>query len=448
MTLDSKKDLQNNMLNKIMFYFILLQPVIDVFTSFNENYFKLPISLGIAVRALFLIASVIMTIYYGFRNKKWLNLLYLFLVSGYCVIYLGASLLENSTHVFMVDMMGLVKTFYFCYVMILFMTIYEQLDISKIKQAVVGCISMYTVSIVVAVLTGTSFSAYKLTGSGYVGWFYAGNEVGAILAMLIPLLSSYLFMKNKLHWTHLVLGLCACLGTTLVGVRTVFLAVIIFLVLCVVWGIINIIFKGKSTEYNKKLYIKTIVGSLVLLCVINVSYHMSFIKENMASHEIEQSVTEEETSTKSELENNAVFERLNLLLNHRLTYMIPKLDYYQQSDLPYRLLGIGYTHGEGENESEKLIEIDFLDIFMGHGYIGTLLYFTPIIIGIFKYLFLYFRRFSKNIKNLEICVYLYSFFIGIGISITAGHLFTAPAVSIYLAIMMIFIHDYYVRKNG
>ncbi|MFK4998713.1 O-antigen ligase family protein [Bacillus sp. N9] len=40
---------------------------------------------------------------------------------------------------------------------------------------------------VVSIATSTSISSYDHTKIGYTGWFYAGNEIGAILAIISPI---------------------------------------------------------------------------------------------------------------------------------------------------------------------------------------------------------------------------------------------------------------------
>lgn len=434
----NNKDKMNQIVSQILFYFILCQPIIDVFTSLNENFIKAPISLGIVIRSLFMVFAAFVTLYYSWTEKKWFNLFYLFLTGFYCIAYLIISLIRNDLSTMMIDIMGLVKTFYFAFVLNMFLVIYQKLDMNKIKNAVLVCAGLYTCSIVVAVLTGTSFATYKNANTGYVGWFYAGNEVGAILALLLPVFCCFLFMSKKVRIRDLILGLCVGATTTLVGVRTVFLSIIIFLGLCMVWSVLNAFIHFKNKKINKKIYVKTFTMCMVLVCVIQVMYHMSFIKDNMQMHEtehVETPVEEEE----EHVEENATFQKFDMILNHRLTYMIPKMNYYKQCATVDKAFGIGYTHGEGKDESQKMVEIDMLDIFFAHGWIGFIIYFMPIIFFALRFLYLYFKNLALNFSNLETCTFMYSLFISLGISCTAGHLFTAPAVSIYMAILIMLL---------
>ena len=86
-----------------------------------------------------------------------------------------------------------------------------------------------------------------------------------------------------------------------------------------------------------------------------------------------------------------------------------------------------------------MIEMDFHDLFYSLGIIGFIVYILPFLfilynIGLF---------FLKNIKKLFKPIYLFlllALALGLGTSYSAGHVLTAPAVSIYLNIVLAFLY--------
>ena len=88
-------------------------------------------------------------------------------------------------------------------------------------------------------------------------------------------------------------------------------------------------------------------------------------------------------------------------------------------------------------QERKLVEIDYFDIFFCHGILGTLIYLVPLATLIFISLKRFFTRFIINIKNYTLIFMIYSILIGFGIALTAGHVFTAPAVSMVLILTIL-----------
>ena len=57
---------------------------------------------------------------------------------------------------------------------------------------------------VISISTSTDFGSYEWMKVGSRGWFYAGNELGSILAIIF-LLWYYILFKNKELETHFIL---------------------------------------------------------------------------------------------------------------------------------------------------------------------------------------------------------------------------------------------------
>ena len=95
-------------------------------------------------------------------------------------------------------------------------------------------------------------------------------------------------------------------------------------------------------------------------------------------------------------------------------------------------MGFSNTDRISNSRVEKLIEIDFLDIFFHLGLLAIFIVAFPFIYTFIIYLK---KRKSETIKfNTNIFFYLMIIFLTLGISSTAGHTYLAPAVSIYISI--------------
>ena len=102
-----------------------------------------------------------------------------------------------------------------------------------------------------------------------------------------------------------------------------------------------------------------------------------------------------------------------------------------------KILGLGYSYKIESNVNNSLIEMDFLALLFNHGIMGCIIYIVPIcyfavycIKRIWKFRKLFWKRDN-------VIVYAYGILIGLACAVVAGHVLIAPAVSIYLAILIV-----------
>ena len=100
-------------------------------------------------------------------------------------------------------------------------------------------------------------------------------------------------------------------------------------------------------------------------------------------------------------------------------------------------MGLGYSYKIGKEINSNLIEMDFLALLFYHGVLGFIFYIIPI---------LYFAMYCiKKIwglrkslwKNENLVVYTYGILIGLACAAVSGHVLIAPAVSIYIALLIV-----------
>jgi hypothetical protein len=288
------------------------------------------------------------------------------------------------------------RTFYFPILFILIVNMKDEVKkFIEIKYLLIS-ISIYCSIIILGFITNTAFSSYEIAKVGTAGYFYAANEVGNIIAILLPFVFEYVF--NKINYKKVLYFILIVAAIFILGTKTPFIS----LVICSLYYIFK--------EVNKKDIIKVSVMSLISLVFIfvvipltplykNVIIHASFLKLNNISELIE----------KPELFDHFV-------LGSRLQFLNSNAEIYLNSTINDKLLGIGYI------ENSKLAEMDFNDILFRQGIIGFIVYF-----GTIFYVFLNKLIYKKYILPITLIIL---------ISGIVGHVMTAPAVSTFAAYIL------------
>lgn len=92
-------------------------------------------------------------------------------------------------------------------------------------------------------------------------------------------------------------------------------------------------------------------------------------------------------------------------------------------------MGVGQTQYENLNHNQ-IVEIDFADIFFAYGLFG-LLYFGMLM----SFLIVQAVRFSSNKRHIYSNYVLLMIWILIGISATAGHVFSSGMAAVFIGIV-------------
>ena len=123
-------------------------------------------------------------------------------------------------------------------------------------------------------------------------------------------------------------------------------------------------------------------------------------------------------------------------------YSVENLNYYLYSGSVNQLFGLSWTDRESIDytTNNKLIEIDYFDILIHYGIIGFIIYFLPLVV------FLFYTIINIKYIKVETYIYLFTIITILGAALLAGHIFSAPAVSIYLILLMI-ISLFEIDKN-
>ncbi|MBQ8192743.1 MAG: O-antigen ligase family protein [Bacilli bacterium] len=426
---------------KLLYLFLILQPIIDLITSIMTRFVNFDITLGMITRALFLIILLIYTIFFNNSKYKRKTIIYFIIFFMFILLYF-----LTKPDIFKLDFLikevtNLFKYFYLPITSVCLLNCFDSLRIDKEKIGKIFVINVvvFSVLIIIPELTNTSFSSYYGSNSGSVGWFFAANEVGAILTLLFP----YIYKLG--HQNRLVkLLICAIfiiVAMMIIGTKTAFFGMILTeIVFCIYFLIIR-----------KKITIKPFLIALLILIISTVLIPSLPATNNMKNHidrlTEEENVTDVEEEDNYEDKQNTLFGRiLKVALSSRDIYLYDTYDIYEESATVDKVFGIGFVNRQSIDNSKikKLIEIDIFDIFFHYGIIGFIVYFAPI-------LWIYFKSIYEVIRNklkldFSKLLYLYAITLLIGISCLAGHIFGAPAVSIYLAFSLVLLNREYEEK--
>ena len=374
----------------ILSFLIVLQPIIDmtIGLSIKTNFFPSIMSL---IRMIILIFLLYYFVFVNTSKIKKKIILMLMIIFTYLLCFF-----INMDFSF-VELKSAIKVFYFPLIFLIIVSIFNEEKKFIDKKYFLISLGLYALIIIVGHLTNTAFNSYFESKVGTSGYFHSANEIGAIISILLPFAFGYVFNKVSLKkFLYLFLIISAIL---LLGTKTPFISLFI----CLIYYIFRLVNRNSIVKISL-IFIPSMIllSTLVLMTPVykNMVIHVKFL-------EVE-SITE--FITKPELIDH-------FLLGSRLKFLDNNNQIYQRSGISNQLFGIGYVN------DPKLVEMDLFDILFRQGIIGCLIYFSII----FNILLFNKQKYNKkHILPLALIVL---------ISTVVGHVFTAPAVSIFVAII-------------
>ncbi len=400
---------------------LILQPIIDFLTSFMVRFSGSAVTIGVILRFLFLVVLGCIVLFYIPWKQKKLSLLFVFLSILYGIGYIVVNFETFGT--FFVEVKGYMKTFFLPYMTVFLYDICRYYKVKIDLKYLVVCAMIYITVIFLADLTNSSFFSYAYDKVGHVGWFYAANEIGAVVALLSFLVFHAIGnLKNKLlsYFLLIVYGHVSLL----IGTKVPFFGVCIAFAVLIVY---QLCLKEK----------KKIILFICALVTVLAFAPFSNLAKNLGIHinllQIKEEVSNEQISNSDKL--------TSLVLSDRDIYLKKNISVFTEQNIWRKAFGIGYYHNEGEY---KLIEMDFADILVTQGFIGFFL-----IISLALYLVVnIFRNIVKRRFRFDEMSFLTFMSLGLALAISfiAGHVLVAPAVSIYVALFIMQCKWMYVEK--
>lgn len=418
--------------------FIILNPFIDLITSFSIAFLKLNITFGMITRFMFLLVLLYYLFFKSNSKYKKLSIMYIAIVILFGSFYLINMYLLKGISVMMLEIKILFKVFYFPILLVTLFNYFEEHK-NKFNSQILTFLSIiYLTFILIPILTNTSFSTYSSGKIGNIGWFYSPNEIGAVLAIISPFIIYK--MKNNLNKWY-VYGLFALYAFIMlvIGTKVPFLGILLTVITLLTCSILGFLLdKTKRDEIWIFLRKPLIIPFVILILIIVFVYQYSNLNFNMNHHK------------KSLIGNNPTSELKeedykNLIFSSRDKYNELMIKKFKLADTKQQLFGMGHMDIHKQFDRQyNIVEIDYMDIFYMYGVFGFIIYFMFLFVLIIDIILKIIKNFKKIIYDERIITYIISVALIFGIALFAGHVFTAPAVSLYPALI---ISSLYIKSN-
>ncbi len=399
--------------NKLFVLYIMLQPIIDIFTSYFLLGLETSITPGLILRN---IALGLFVLYILFYEK--VHVTYFIIVAVYYAVHFVVNYYAKDVFAIFQEVAYFSKYVFFLvgYFALkhLLQNAKDKTFKDKIIQAMWIAMSIISISILFAALTGTGIEAYASEKLGQTGWFFSGNQVGASMAILFPVAFLYTLKQNKLRYYIFIL--CNMIAMFIVGTKAAYLGIVLGLG-GALFSLMVELFKNKNKNLNKSFIVV-----LILIVAVGVYTPHSYMYQNIIIHQ----------SWQNEVD-------IDPILNGRELKSGSIQEDYLNQDFLRQLIGVGYGGNYESKESIVIIERDFHEIFLYYGIIGFMILLYYPIVTYLKILLSYLKQIMK--PKMDDTMLLISITAAFGCAFIAGHVFFSPAVSIYLLCSMCLIQE-------
>ncbi|MGI6325025.1 MAG: O-antigen ligase family protein [Bacilli bacterium] len=385
----------NNYIHKNIIFLIslllMLQPIIDTLIGLSIEYNYLTSFTFIFRFSIFAFFLYYFIFIYRSPLKKY-YLLLLGIIATYILMYFIHMDYNIS------ELKIAIRVFYLPIIFIILNAIFGHQKQLLDKKIFLIALGTYSFIILLSFITNTAFNSYDAVKLGQSGYFHAANEIGAIIAILLPFTIDYL--ANNITTKKILYFLLVVIAILILGTKTPFISLVICMVVY--------LFKFINNKNILKLTMLSIVsiiffGFLLTLTPIykNLIIHLEYLKID---------------NIKELIFDINSFD--HFFLGSRFRLFIENTMFYLDNPINYQLFGVGYLN------YSKLIEMDFFDILYRQGLIGFSLYFIPII-----YLFNIYKKYYNAKYTLSIILIVL-------VAGVVGHVLVAPAVSIFVATIL------------
>jgi hypothetical protein len=440
----------NKRILNLFLIFILFQPVIDILTTLSIVQFESSATVGVLIRFLYMFAGLVFILLHVKRSKlAKFSFMYLLILGLFTVLTLGVNYFIKSPFYVGQELKFFIKVVYVNIVFLNFILVFsimkeKGIDLFKksLKYIMISSL-IISVSMIISLITGTSLESYESAKIGYTGWFFAGNEIGAIIAIILPILCLYainktITIKDFYFWIPVIF---ASFSLLMLGTKVGYGAILITLAAAVFVSAIEFWRKKKEQGFNNKNNL--IISTVLLLALLvstpftpvfnNINVHLGFLGfDTNEQADDEQSPDENEEKEKEEKHLSSK-QVQNLILSSREEFLAQHTEDYMESPLLQKAFGVGYA-GNYTEPDPKMIEMDFYDLFFSYGILGFIVFMAPILYFTFRIAKALFKDLPGFFRPYPLMLSA-SVVLTLGIAYFAGHVFTAPSVSIYFGLI-------------
>lgn len=448
--------------DKLLCVLIVLCPILDMLSFIFRNTFETKISPSTFLRP---VISIIVIMYIIIKDKNRWKIIGVGAIYGiYALIHIivFSKMRTGCSYGSMLHEAQYLMNYSFMILnLFLFMYVLKKENIKHIQKSLFIALTIYIVSIYIAILTGTSSYTYPIEQMGAKGWFESGNSLSAILVLsmfiLLPQIKKQENIKQKIVYIS-VITLVGIFLMTQIGTRVGLFGFILTIGLYIFLEIIFNLIKNK--RINKKIVFSGFGIIVVMAIVILVLGSNTFTRRKHIQEESQNSYDEtqndvahltgdvleickairensledgylSEAEKKSFLELYDIANKYNLKSNDQRLHQIiyNTLLVKNQHDFGLILVGNGYLN----NFRELVLEMELMSFLLNFGLVGFALYIVPFL-SILIYAFI---QIIKNIKKLDVeCIML---FLGSGfayvLSLLSGYVFFNSSSMIIVIIL-------------
>ncbi|AIK29746.1 O-antigen ligase family protein [Bacillus anthracis] len=434
--------------------FIVFQPILDLLTSFSMYVLHMSATVGIVVRFAFMLLALGYLLLHHKQQGAKKYILYLCLFGIVLAIGLVNNLMIKSPVSFGEEVKFIMKSVYpivllFGYIIALKELKNNEFAFHKIITYFLYATLILSISIITAMATGTDFPSYPNSKIGSRGWFFAGNDLSSIFAIMFPIVVLYSVHKTTsfskvYYWIPTVLAMYASI---MIGTKVGYGAIVITLGIALFFLFIEYMMHRKKEGKGFTYLVNTIVAAVVLggLLVLtpqtpiakNMSIHLQIYEYKKSVQDEkdrkEGKVVKEEEHKQGELTDS---EMKSLIYSDRDKFLKVYKQYYKEAPLSQKLFGMGYAGNY--TTKMKLVEMDFHDLFFAFGIVGFLMYLLPLLYFGIKIFIRLITNFKKlfSVKHMLLASTLV---LSLGIGFMSGHVLTAPAVSIFFVVILAYL---------
>ena len=422
----------------LLYTFLISLPILDLLSSITNRITDSFFSVGMIIKGIAIIISVFYIIFISSSKYRKITLWYFGFILLYIILYFTYKTDLLNPNIFLNECNYLLRFIYFPIMLNMLINIFDEKGFPKDKLNKIIFVSLiiYIIFITIPTIFNINFSSYSnVNYAGSVGWYYAANEVSTILLLLFPFV--YVLYNNK-KIVMIILFLISLYTIGLIGTKVTLFGILIITFLILVLSII------KEKKINSKNIIIPFLMFLVSILFMVNNYAAANMKNSLSESEMNEiaNINKELSSDEEKYKNDKFYIKFkeigSKLLSSRDVYALNTYHIYKKSYKDdYSLFGMGFSNTTRINNirSEKLIEIDILDVFFHLGIVGILLLACP-----FIYAFYIVLKEKKNL-TVESIFLILMILLTLGISSTAGHVYLAPAVSIYIAIYFCYLFN-------
>ena len=467
-------------LTNALIIYIMLQPVLDIL-SFLDIREIIPFGISTYVKPLFIFGvAFVVYILSKKERKKWTLsfILYAILLLVHTFILY---VLNVQTGMILHEIRFMINIAYMLVLYMIFDYLYTESSnkeefLSRLKFALVFTFTVYCVSVIVAILTGTSAMTYEYSDAikvGFKGWLDSGQIFGHALSIVLPFMIFYLFNKDtKNKKKNIILKLLVILPVVVlyfIGTKVTYFICALVLFSHVIF---DFIFWLRDKK-NKNLLISSI-ACLLIFGVFVGTYKMSPVNYNteinnsVLNSESSKAVIEQDTNREDMKKMEAYIKGMGTTeetlmakikkgltsdyynadvkataalqksfqtgsihtADNRNKQMLYNFNKYIESGIPFKIFGLGYLN----QPSNLSIERDILMVVFSLGLLGAITVLAYPVKLLFTSGFNILRR-LKNVK-LETIYLFEGFGMFFCISFYAGYTFIYTNFSIFLVTIM------------